>query len=260
MGVLETGDGHLVYDVRGDGPPLVLLHPGGASRAIWDEFAPGHRVVRFDARGHGESSEPDGPFSHHNDLRLLLDALGIDRVPLVGSSLGSRTAIDFALAHPDRVDRLFLASPGISGMVERDPFTVEQYRKVGEALAAQDFPLAYEHVVRLLVDGPHRTPEQVDPAVRARFHALLVENAQQGHGRFPPGDELDGVNRVGELHARTLVLTGSLDTSDIHEMADLLERSGRDVRRVSFDGAGHQVALERPREFGDLLTEFLRDH
>ncbi|MGC7102404.1 alpha/beta fold hydrolase [Amycolatopsis lurida] len=260
MSVLETGDGRLAYDVRGDGPPLVLLHPGGMSRAIWPESIPGHRVIRFDARGHGESSEPDGPFSHHNDLRMLLDALEIDRAALVGSSLGSRTAIDFALTHPERVDRLFLVSPGISGMVERDPFTVEQYRKVGEAIAAQDFPRAYEHVLHLLVDGPHRTPGQVDPAVRARCLEMLTENAKRGHGHFPAGDELDGINRAGELQARTMVLTGVLDTSDIHEVADLLERSGRDVRRVSFGDAGHQAALERPREFGELLTAFLRDH
>ncbi|QFU87069.1 alpha/beta fold hydrolase [Amycolatopsis sp. YIM 10] len=69
-----------------------------------------------------------------------------------------------------------------------------------------------------------------------------------------------GINRAGELHARTMVLTGALDTSDIHEVADLLERSGRDVRRVSFDDAGHQAALERPREFEELLTAFLRAH
>lgn len=259
--LLDVGDGTLSYEERGRGRPIVFLHPGGFSGAVWDEqvarFAAHHRVVRFDARGHGDSSDPPAGFSHHEDLRRLLDALGIDRAVLVGCSLGSRTAIDFALLHPDRVGGLLLSSPGISGMVERDPFTLEQQRLVAEAVAAQDYAQALECVLRMLVDGPHRTPDQVDPGVRARYLALLRDNVRKGRGSFPRGAELHAVTRAGELRARILVVTGALDTADIHGVADLLEREAPHARRVSLDGAGHQVNAEQPARFGELLDEFL---
>jgi pimeloyl-ACP methyl ester carboxylesterase len=176
---------------------------------------------------------------------------------LVGSSLGSRTAADFALSHPDRVDGLVLASPGLSGMVERDPFTLEQRRLAAEAIARKDFAQAFECVLRMLVDGPHRTPEQVDPAVRALFGRLLAENARKGHGAFPPGAELHAVTRAREIRARTLVVTGTLDTTDIHEIADLIAREAPHARHVAIEDAGHQVFAEQPARFGELLDEFL---
>jgi 3-oxoadipate enol-lactonase len=258
---LDLGDGTLSYEDRGHGRPVVFLHPGGFSGAVWDEqltrFAGHHRCVRYDARGHGDSSEPPSGFSHHEDLRRLLDALEVDRAVLVGSSLGSRTAVDFALLHPHRVDGLLLASPGLSGMVERDPFTLEQRRLAAEAIAGQDFPRAFACVIRMLVDGPHRTPEQVDPGVRARCLALLTDNVRNGHGSFPLGAELHAITRAAELRARTLVVTGDLDTTDIHAIAGLLEREAPHARRVSIDGAGHQVSAEQPARFGELLDEFL---
>ncbi|MBE8525575.1 alpha/beta hydrolase [Amycolatopsis sp. H6(2020)] len=260
--LLDLGDGKLAYEVRGRGRPLVFLHPGGFGSAVWDEqltrFSAHHRCVRYDARGHGDSSEPPAGFSHHEDLRRLLDALEIDRAVLIGSSLGSRTAIDFALLHPHRVDGLLLASPGMSGMVEQDPFTLEQRRLAAEAIARQDFPQAFECVIRMLVDGPHRTPEQVGPGIRARYLALLTDNARQGHGGFPLGAELHAITRAAEIRARTLVVTGALDTTDIHAIAELIEREAPHARRVSVDGAGHQVNAEQPARFDELLGEFLR--
>ncbi|SFW81846.1 Pimeloyl-ACP methyl ester carboxylesterase [Amycolatopsis australiensis] len=239
----------------------MFLHPGGFGSAVWDEqmarFGAHHRVVRYDARGHGDSPGPAPGFSHHGDLRRLLDALGIERAVLVGSSLGSRTAADFALRHPDRVDGLVLASPGLSGMVERDPFTLARRRQTAEAIAAGDHARAFECVLRMLVDGPHRTPEQVDPAVRAFFGRLLADNARKGHGGFPLGAELHAVTRVPEIRARTLVVTGALDTTDVHEIADLIAREAPHARQVVIEGAGHQVAVEQPARFDELLDEFL---
>ncbi|MFJ9786976.1 alpha/beta fold hydrolase [Amycolatopsis sp. NPDC101161] len=258
---LELGDGRLSCEVRGHGRPVVFLHPGAFHSAAWDEqvarFAADHRVVRYDARGHGESSEQLPGFSHHEDLRRLLDALTIDRAVLVGCSMGSRTAIDFALLHSDRVDGLLLSSPGISGMVERDPFTLEQWRLFAEAIAAQDNALALKCVLRMLVDGPHRMPDQVDPDVRARYAAMLIDNARKGHRSFGTGAELHAITRTAELRARILVVTGSLDTTDIHAVADLIAREAPNARQVVIDGAGHQVNAEQPARFGELLEEFL---
>jgi pimeloyl-ACP methyl ester carboxylesterase len=117
--------GRLAYEVRGEGPPVVLLHGGMLDMHMWDAetalLERSHRVIRFDARGHGLSSTRDGDHRPAQDVRDLLDRLGVERAPLVGLSLGARVAADRAVTDPERVTALLLASPGISGMMFDDP-------------------------------------------------------------------------------------------------------------------------------------------
>ncbi|WP_241844312.1 alpha/beta fold hydrolase [Kitasatospora sp. CB01950] len=119
-GLVECGDGAVwAQDSGGDGPPLVLLHPGvGDSRiwdGLWDRLTARHRLVRYDVRGYGRSPEPAGSYSHVADLHAVLDRFGLDRVHLVGCSMGGGTALGFALRHPGRVASLVLACPGVPG-------------------------------------------------------------------------------------------------------------------------------------------------
>jgi pimeloyl-ACP methyl ester carboxylesterase len=258
---IDLGDGHLSYEERGEGSPVVFLHAGGMTRAMWEEqftrFARDHRVIRYDARGAGGSSDPAGPFSHREDLKKLLDALAVERPILVGCSLGSRVFLDFALAYPDRAAGLFLSSPGISGMEFRDPYVLRLLAEAGAAVRSGDGAAVLECVLRLWVDGPHRAPAEVDPAVRQLCRDMLVANFSQGHGAPEPGAELGAIGRVPELGTRALVVTGDLDSTDILAVADLVEREAPHARRVRVPGAAHMVNLEQPARFGELLEEFL---
>ena len=105
----------LYYEVAGEGQPLVLVHSGGFDRRLWDEqcttFADHYQVIRYDVRGHGESPPPTKPYSDAEDLDRLLQWLQVEKVHLVGLSLGGRIIIDFALAHPEMVDTLLLVAP-----------------------------------------------------------------------------------------------------------------------------------------------------
>ncbi|RSM37546.1 alpha/beta hydrolase [Amycolatopsis balhimycina DSM 5908] len=261
MGELDLGDGTLSYEERGTGRPVVFLHAGGMTRAMWDEqfahLAGTHRVLRYDARGAGDSSDPPPEFSHREDLKKLLDTLDVERPVLVGCSFGSRVFLDFAVAHPDRVGGLFLSSPGISGMEFRDPYVLGLVAKTAEAARSGDGPGVLESVLRLWVDGPHRTPAEVDPEVRASCRTMLLDNARKGHPAPVIGTELGAIGRVAELRARTLVVTGDLDSTDIFAVADLVERETPHARHARVPGAAHMVNLEQPARFGELLDEFL---
>ncbi|MDP8994101.1 MAG: alpha/beta fold hydrolase [Pseudomonadota bacterium] len=114
-GRLAVPGGEIAYNVAGSGPPLVLLHAGRLDNSMWDPVIPRltahHRVVRWDARGHGHSSAPGGPGADTaDDLRRLLDSLGIHRTAIAGISMGSGTAAHFTIRHPERVERLILMS------------------------------------------------------------------------------------------------------------------------------------------------------
>lgn len=106
-GLEEVEGASLYYEAAGFGEPLVLVHAGITHRRMWDgqlgPFAERYKVIRNDMRGFGRSETPEGaPYSHHDDLRGLLDSLHIERAGFVGCSIGAKTVLDFALDQPGR--------------------------------------------------------------------------------------------------------------------------------------------------------------
>lgn len=251
----------LYYEMAGDGAPIVLMHPGQAGLVLWDRqfrtFALSHRVIRYDARGFGRSERPDAVFSFYEDLRGLLDHVGVERASLIGLSLGGRTAIDFALAHPGRVASLVLVNAGISGYT----FTgLEEYsRAIAEAVERDDRDAVVEISLRQWLDGPRRSAERIPLALRDEVRSLMREQAELAARRETRArvQEVGAVGRLGEITAPTLIVESALDAPDIHAIADLLERGIRGSRRVGIPDAAHLVNIERPEEFANVVLGFL---
>lgn len=117
-GFLRTSDGEDIwYETAGEGPPLVLCHGLGGNTAVWFQqvphFADRYRVISWDQRGFGRSSNTEGrhgPVTAVADLRALLDHLGVERCVVVGQSMGGWAALGAALQEPDRVAAVVLAS------------------------------------------------------------------------------------------------------------------------------------------------------
>jgi pimeloyl-ACP methyl ester carboxylesterase len=121
----------LVAAEAGSGdPPLLFLHPTAADRNFFspqvDEFSTHHRVVAFDQRGYGQSGQPDGPYgpaAFADDAAFVIDALGLNRPVVVGSSMGGAVALELADRHPDLVrgivvlNRSVLSSPATAAAI-----------------------------------------------------------------------------------------------------------------------------------------------
>ena len=123
-GVAHVNEIKLYYDIDGSGHPLTLIHGMLLDRSSWDDqfalFSQQYRVLRYDMRGWGESSQElaELPFSPRYDLLGLLDTLNIQKTYLLGLSGGGSIALDFTLEHPDRVATLILVSSGLSGYLQ----------------------------------------------------------------------------------------------------------------------------------------------
>lgn len=260
-GYAEVNGARLYYEIHGVGPTVALVHAGIADRRMWDAqvaaLAPRYRVIAYDARGFGNSVQPPGAFSRHGDLAGLLRVVGVERAALVAASMGGATALDFALEHPDMVEGLVLVAPSIGGRTP--PAFIQQFwDEEDAAIARGDMDAATEVNLRLWVDGLRRTPEQVDPTVRALVAAMQRRAFEVGREdaeetRLEP----PAIGRLGEIHAPTLMLVGDLDLPDKLAVADELMAALPDARRQVIEGGAHMVNMERPDAFNAAMLAFL---
>src|SRR5947199_5799988 len=142
--MIERDGVRLAVQDDGDGVPVVLLHGLTATRryVVMGSRAlerSGHRVVAYDARGHGRSSPAPDPGAYGYDelaadLAATLDALAIERAVLVGASMGGHTLLRYALDHPDRVAALAVITPGHDPATADDPARLARWDALAEGL------------------------------------------------------------------------------------------------------------------------------
>lgn len=252
----------LYYEAAGRGPVVVLLHAGNLDLRVWDpQFLPlarEHRVIRYDLRGYGRSGPADAPYAAQEDLSALLDALGIGRASLVGLSGGGRIAIDFALAHPERVNRLVLASTGLSGWQYADAGDTAYF---AEARRARDRGDAAALGLAWL-GSAYTRPAMEHPELVAPLRAMAAANGKAWLGLLKHGDlerpaDPPALHHTAGLRIPTLLIVGTRDTPDIRAIADTLAASVPGIRIVTFEGAGHLVNMEQPQRFTNLVRKFL---
>ncbi len=249
------------YDEAGHGSALLLVHAGIADRRMWDNVWPSlsarHRAIRFDLRGYGETPMPDGAFSWTADAAALLTELGVERAHVVGVSIGAAVALDLALAHPDLVDRLVLVAGGLTGWdysEAMDGFDEDERA----ALDRGDLDAASWLNVRFWVDGPNRSADQVDPAIRQRVYemqhlAYEVDNPTAQLEWLVP----DRAERLADVRAPTLLVVGELDQPDFAEIGRHMAAAIPDARLEVMAGVAHLPPMEAPAEFSRLVLGFL---
>lgn len=245
----------LAYDIRGKGPVVVLITGANLDRRMWTReaewLAEDHTVIRYDLHAHGQSDVPTTPFNHAEGLLALLDELDVRKAALIGLSAGATAALDAALAAPDRVTRIVVAGPAISGYVPK-----EQPAFFGDliaALKARDYKKASEV---LLTTPVFAAP----PESQALVRQMVTENDRLW--TVPPTllkrPDRPAIDHLEAIKAPTLVLVGDQDMAAIREQADLLGKRVPGARLVVIPGGGHLLNLSSPAEFKAAVLPFLR--
>jgi pimeloyl-ACP methyl ester carboxylesterase len=259
---VEVDGGRLFFEVAGDGPAVVLLHPGLWDSRTWDEqfdaFSRRYRVLRYDVRGYGRSSrpEPSRPYSHVADLAAVMDAAGMERAALVGCSMGGAIALDFGLAHPERVAALVLATPGLGGF-EETPEEEAWYADVGTqmeaAMAAADIERVQD--LRLRIWAPLGTEDAAGRRIREiafdNLHEITMDEGAQE--RLDP----PAIERLHEISVPTLVLPADHDPPDMARICRTLVDQIPGARVVRIPDTDHVINLRRPAEFDAAVLGFL---
>ena len=264
---LPVGDVTIEVTQAGDGPPLLLLHGFTGAAESW---APLQRVlgdrwhtVAPSLLGHGASSAPPDPARYRMeecvaDLVALLDLLGLDRIAVLGYSMGGRVALHLALAAPERVAALVLesASPGIVDAEER----AERVRADGaladdverDGIAA--FVARWERIPLFASQAalPAAARERLR-AQRLRSSPTGLANSLRGMGT---GAMTPAWDRLGALRVPVLLVAGALDAKYL-ALGRRMAAAVPGARLEVVEGAGHAVHLERPDRFAALVGGFL---
>ena len=259
-----TQQSELYREVAGEGTPVLLVHAGICDSRMWDPqwetFPRAHRVVRYDMRGFGRSPLRPGPYSPPADLIALLDELALGPATLVGVSMGGGISLQVAVARPELVSTLVLVGSGVRGHDWSD-YVTQAWAEEEAAFERGDLDAAAEVNLRTWVDGPHRSPDEVDPEIRQKVGEMqrraLELYVEGGADAQEEALVLDIGDRLGEISVPTLVLAGELDVPDIQLLADRLEREIPGARRATIEGAAHVPSMERPDEFDRLVLGFL---
>ena len=266
---IRTAAGTLSTMEAGTGPPVVLLHGLGATKASFlptiDALTPAYRAIAIDLPGFGDSDKPlfgayDAPFFAHA-ITALLDALELESVHLVGNSMGGRVALELGLCNPDRVRRLVLLAPSLAWLRPR-PWA-PYLRLIPSQLAMfQPAPRPLvEMIVKQVVPGSEKewTAAGIDefmrsyltPLGRSAFYAA-ARNVYVEEPRGPDGFW----TRLGTLKPEALFVWGRKDTVVPIGFARHVREVLPAARHLELD-CGHVPQLERPRQTHEAIAHFL---
>ncbi|MBH0779457.1 alpha/beta fold hydrolase [Nocardia bovistercoris] len=249
----------IALEIAGAGAPLVLVPGAGGRRdgwdPLWQSLTASNRCVRYDLRGCGASeSVADASFRHADDLRAVLDTVAAPRAAIIGVSMGARIAVDFALEHPDRVERLVLISPGIA-----DWDWTPRWRQLWDDLVTTTRAGQLDRVRDMWFRHPLFATARRDPALAARLRAQIAADTchvwLHGDRERPPARP--PIEHLHELAMPTLLLSGTEDLPDFRLIADIVAAAIPDLDRIDISDAGHLLHLERPHNVLSALENFL---
>ena len=273
----EAAGLRLHYHEAGSGAagaaPVVLLHGGGPGASGWSNFgrnlpvfAGRFRTLLVDQPGFGRSDRPPvtgNYFTFAADaLAGLLKTLGIERVHLLGNSLGGGTAVRFALNYPDRAGRLVLMAPGGLSLNVFSPDPTEGIKRLSRFAAApgpsRDKMAAFLSI--MVHDQRLVTDELIDERFAAASDpAALAAMASLGASFFDPATAEDGLlwREAHRLRHRVLLIWGREDRINPLDGALVALKVIRRAQLHVFGGCGHWAQLEKFDEFNRLAISFL---
>lgn len=261
LNFITTGDGVRIayrFDGASDRPVLLLSNSIGTDLHMWDGQVPAltehFRVLRYDARGHGASDVPSGPYSLDRlgrDVVELLDQLGLERVHVLGLSLGGFVGQWLGIHVPERIDRLVLSNTAayLGPPAQWD-------RGIAELLSAPDMTRTAEMFLRNWFPAPMLDAN--DNIVQTFRQTLLATRREGIAGSWAAVRDADLRRTIALIERPTLVIAGQHDTVTTarhgEEIASAIPRA-----EFAMLTAVHLANIERPVEFIDRVVTFLTE-
>lgn len=258
--MVQAGAARLATLVDGaEGLPwLILSNALAADMSMWDAQMPAltahRRVLRYDARGHGASSAPAGPYDFGDltgDVIALMDHYGIDNADIVGLSMGGMTALGLAIDHGARVRHAVCANARAA------------FPPPGMALWDQRAAAATQGGLAAVADGTVErwfTPATLArrPEVGAHARRMILATAPEGYlGCVAALKSLAYLPRLGEIRVPMLYIAGAEDGAAPAAVMAVMQAATQGARLVVLPDVAHLSNIEASEDFNAAVTSFL---
>lgn len=237
------------FKVEGNGRPLVFIHGLSDSLLYW-EFLASHlkrdyQIIRMDLRGHGESYLGNDEVNidlYVSDLKNLLDDLNLDKVDLIGFSLGGAVALDFSLKYPENVSSLVL----MSSFSKSDEYLTNIFTQFKDALknSFEDF---YDLILPMVL-----CPEVIDDNREAldqiREFASKTANTDAYIKAVDACMEFDVDDSLSKIEVPTLVMSGKYDEISLLSSQKTIQKKIKNSELIVFDNVKHNLLVGKNNE------------
>jgi pimeloyl-ACP methyl ester carboxylesterase len=257
---VRSGDAEIVYEILGQGSPVVLLHPFPANREFWKPavrvLTSRYQLIIPDLRAHGDSEAGEGPATvqkHAADVIRVLDDVGVGRVPIAGASIGGYTLFELWRQNRERISAVMLINT--KAPADNAEARAGRLQSAADVLERSTEPFFQGLVTKLLGKTVHETRHDlVDGALRMmrKMSPQDVAAVQRGMAERP-----DSLPTLKTITVPTLIVTGDEDTLTGTPEAETMRRniSGSQMKVIA--KAGHYSPWEQPQEAGRILRQFL---
>lgn len=270
VGYIPTSGGaQLYYEVKGKGSPVILLHGHSLDTRMWDEqydaFARKHRVVRFDFRGYGKSSQQTETFqfTHMEDLITVMDSLHIERAHIVGLSMGAFVAADFLALHPERIISCTMASGGLKTYKgpSQPMDSVEKAKRDREIAKLKEYGverMKSDWLEQLIATGgSHR--ETMRRPLKAMIDTWTAWQPLHKEVRLIEAHDAEVVFRSHKTMTPTLILSGDAEGDGKPHRSWMLDYLPNG-EQITLHDCGHMMNMEQPKLFNKTVLKFIKDH
>jgi pimeloyl-ACP methyl ester carboxylesterase len=268
MPYVTADDGvKLYYEEAGEGFPVVFVHEFGGDHRSYEPqiryFSRCYRCIAYNARGYPPSDVPDNEQQYsqeraRDDVRAVLNGLGIDRAHVVGISMGGFATLHFGMAYAERARSLVLGGCGYGA----EPGKREQFQAEAEAAAARFEKLGIEAASNAYALGATRVQLQnKDPRGWEEFRRMLTEHSARGSALTLRGVQkrrpslFDLVEQMRQIRVPTLIVVGDEDDPCI-EASILMKRVIPSAALMMLPRSGHTINLEEPALFNQFIEQF----
>jgi 3-oxoadipate enol-lactonase len=260
MECLRSGDAEIFYEIRGQGSPVVLLHPFPCHHEFWNPVAAAldarYRLILPDLRGHGDSGIGEGPAlmpKHASDVARLLDEAGIGRAAFIGCSIGGYILFEFWRRFPARVTALALCNT--RPQADTAEARATRFKAASAVLEQGAEPFLETMIPKLMGRTTASTrPDLVDGArvMMRKMSAEDISLVQRGMAERP-----DSVADLKTIRVPALIVIGEEDVLSTVADGELMRQNIAGSRLKLIPKAGHYAPWEQPAAVGPLLRQFL---
>jgi 3-oxoadipate enol-lactonase len=257
---LRSNDAEIFYEVRGKGPPVVLLHPFPCHHEFWNPVAVAlksrYRLILPDLRGHGDSEIGEGPAlmqKHARDVARVLDAAGIGTAAFIGCSIGGYILFEFWRRFRDRVTSLALCNT--RPQADTAEARANRLRAAAAVLEQGTEPYLETMIPKLMGQTTVAARPDLVNGARAMMRKMSAEDVSQVLGGM--AERPDSVSDLKTVNVPTLMVIGEEDVLSTVADGELMRRSIAGSQLKVIPKAGHYAPWEQPELVGTVLRQFL---